>query len=97
MATAQLDSAALRELTSAFRGELVQPGDAGYDEHRKVWNGSIDRHPALIARCAGTDDVIARAPLRARRPACRSPSAAAATASPATRSATAASSSTWAR
>ncbi len=58
MATAQLDSAALRELTSAFRGELVQPGDAGYDEHRKVWNGSIDRHPALIARCAGTEDVI---------------------------------------
>jgi FAD/FMN-containing dehydrogenase len=59
MATAQLDSAALRELTSAFRGELVQPGDAGYDAQRKVWNGSIDRHPALIARCSGDDDVAA--------------------------------------
>ena len=59
MATAQLDSAALRELTGAFSGDLIQPGDGGYDEHRKVWNGSIDRHPALIARCAGTDDVIA--------------------------------------
>ena len=58
MATAQLDPAAVKELTASFQGELVQPGDAGYDEHRKVWNGSIDRHPALIARCAGTDDVI---------------------------------------
>ena len=58
MATAQLDSAALRELTGAFSGDLIQPGDGGYDEHRKVWNGSIDRHPALIARCAGTGDVI---------------------------------------
>ncbi len=58
MATAQLDPAAVKELTASFQGELVQPGDAGYDEHRKVWNGSIDRHPALIARCAGTEDVI---------------------------------------
>jgi len=53
-----VDSAALRELTGAFSGDLIQPEDAGYDEHRKVWNGSIDRHPALIARCTGTDDVI---------------------------------------
>ena len=59
MATAQLDPGALRELTGSFRGDLIQPADAGYDEHRKVWNGSIDRHPALIARCSGTDDVIA--------------------------------------
>jgi FAD/FMN-containing dehydrogenase len=59
MATAQHDPSALRELTGSFRGQLVQPGDATYDEHRKVWNGSIDRRPAVIARCAGTDDVIA--------------------------------------
>jgi FAD/FMN-containing dehydrogenase len=59
MATAQLDPSALRDLTGSFKGELIQPGDSGYDEHRKVWNGSIDRHPALIARCSGTDDVIA--------------------------------------
>ena len=58
MATAQLDPAALREFQRGFRGELIEPADTGYDEHRKVWNGSIDRHPALIARCAGTDDVI---------------------------------------
>ena len=59
MATAQLDPAALSDLARTFRGELIQPVDATYDEHRKVWNGSIDRHPALIARCAGAEDVIA--------------------------------------
>ena len=31
----------------------------GYDEVRKVWNGMIDKHPALIARCTGTADVVA--------------------------------------
>ena len=59
MATVGLDPAALRELRAGFQGDLVEPGDGGYDEHRRVWNGSIDRHPALIARCAGTADVIA--------------------------------------
>jgi FAD binding domain/Berberine and berberine like len=54
----KLDETAVRELEGAFRGELVRPGDTTYDEHRKVWNGSIDRCPALIARCAGVADVI---------------------------------------
>ena len=54
----KLDEAALRELEAAFLGQLVRPRDPGYDEHRKVWNGSIDRSPALIARCAGVADVI---------------------------------------
>ncbi len=53
----ELDEAAIRELEASFRGELVRPADAGYDVHRKVWNGSIDRYPALIARCAGVADV----------------------------------------
>jgi FAD/FMN-containing dehydrogenase len=57
--TVVLDEAAVDELKSAFRGELIRPGDTSYDEHRKVWNGSIDRRPALIARCAGVADVIA--------------------------------------
>lgn len=54
-----LFEAALRELEGPFRGQLVTPEDPSYDEHRKVWNGSIDRSPALIARCGGVADVIA--------------------------------------
>ncbi|MDQ4040219.1 MAG: FAD-binding oxidoreductase [Actinomycetota bacterium] len=46
-------------LAESFRGELVGPDHPGYDEHRKVWNGSIDRRPALIARCTGVADVVA--------------------------------------
>jgi FAD/FMN-containing dehydrogenase len=55
----KLDEAALRDLEASFRGELVRPQSPTYDEHRKVWNGSIDRAPALIARCTGVADVIA--------------------------------------
>jgi FAD/FMN-containing dehydrogenase len=55
----ELDDHAMRELARGFTGQLVRPGDAAYDEHRKVWNGSIDRFPALIARCANQADVIA--------------------------------------
>ena len=51
--------AALAQLRASFRGEVVGPGDAGYDEHRKVWNGSIDRRPSVIARCTGVADVRA--------------------------------------
>jgi FAD/FMN-containing dehydrogenase len=55
----QIDEAALGELSGSFRGQLVDPEDPTYDEHRRIWNGSIDRHPALIARCAGVADVMA--------------------------------------
>jgi FAD binding domain/Berberine and berberine like len=48
----------LTALPGSFRGELVRPGDPTYDEHRKVWNGSIDRSPAAIARCADTQEVV---------------------------------------
>src|SRR5512134_1864001 len=59
MGTIELDGAAVRELGASFAGALVRPGDSAYDEHRKVWNGSIDRCPALIARCTGVADVRA--------------------------------------
>ncbi len=55
--TAVADALELDE--AAFRGDVVRPGDPGYDLHRKVWNGSFDRRPALIVRCAGVSDVIA--------------------------------------
>src|SRR6266542_1383605 len=58
-ADTKLDETALTALAGSFRGQLVGPRDPGYDEHRKIWNGSIDRSPALIARCAGVADVIA--------------------------------------
>jgi len=44
---------------AAFRGELIEPGHAGYDDARAVYNGMIDRHPRLIARCVDAADVIA--------------------------------------
>ncbi len=46
------------ELRQRFRGALLRPGEEGYDEARRIWNGAIDRRPALIARCAGADDVV---------------------------------------
>jgi FAD/FMN-containing dehydrogenase len=53
------DGAAFREFENGFAGQLVRSLDPSYDEHRKVWNGSVDRHPALIARCTGVEDVSA--------------------------------------
>jgi FAD/FMN-containing dehydrogenase len=47
------------ELASRLRGQLLQPGDAVYDEARGVWNGMIDRRPSLIARCRNAADVVA--------------------------------------
>src|SRR5438445_4476368 len=47
------------ELRSGFTGQLLEPDDVGYEEARKLWNGLIDRRPALIARCTTEDDVAA--------------------------------------
>src|SRR5438045_5270569 len=54
--TNDLDASALKV---SLRGELIQPADDGYEAARKVYNGMIDKHPALIARCADAADVIA--------------------------------------
>jgi FAD/FMN-containing dehydrogenase len=54
----KLDETLLGALAEKFRGQLIRPDNPTYDEARRVWNGSIDRYPALIARCAGVADVI---------------------------------------
>ena len=57
--TTPIDDESVDSLKASFRGELIRPTDIGYDEHRKVWNGSIDRRPGLIARCTSVNDVLA--------------------------------------
>jgi hypothetical protein len=53
-----IEEAAIEELKVGFLGRLLRPGDDAYESARKLWNGMFDRRPALIARCAGTADVI---------------------------------------
>jgi hypothetical protein len=55
-ATTSRKVGALRE---AMAGPVLEPGDAGFDEARSLWNGEFDRHPAVIARCVSSDDVVA--------------------------------------
>jgi FAD/FMN-containing dehydrogenase len=56
---ATLEGSKIESFRSSLRGNLILPDDAAYDQARKVWNGMIDKRPALIARCAGVEDVIA--------------------------------------
>lgn len=49
--------AALKELQKSLRGALLLPGNAQYDDARRVWNGMIDKRPGLIVRCTGAADV----------------------------------------
>jgi FAD/FMN-containing dehydrogenase len=51
-------ASAVQQLQSRFHGELLAPGDEGYDAARTVFNAMIDRRPALIARCTNPEDVI---------------------------------------
>jgi FAD/FMN-containing dehydrogenase len=52
-------TASLTHQIRGFAGDVLAPGDAGYDDARALHNAAIDRHPALIARCAGPHDVAA--------------------------------------
>jgi FAD/FMN-containing dehydrogenase len=54
-----LDESSTAGLQSNLRGHLIRPTDPGYEEARRVYNGMIDKHPALIARCLDAADVIA--------------------------------------
>jgi FAD/FMN-containing dehydrogenase len=53
-----LSLADIEGLAAGLRGRLILPGQAGYDDARRVWNAMIDRRPALIARCASPSDVM---------------------------------------
>jgi FAD/FMN-containing dehydrogenase len=58
MTTGPSIAKAAAELARNFSGQLLRPGDAGYDEARQVHNGLIDKRPALVARCRGVADVV---------------------------------------
>jgi hypothetical protein len=55
---AALDKATIDAFRRGFCGQVLLPGDTGYDSARRIWNASIDKHPGLIARCSGAADVV---------------------------------------
>ncbi len=59
MSQTAIDTATVETLRARIRGPVIGPEDPGYDEARRVWNGRIDRRPALIASCNSTADVVA--------------------------------------
>jgi FAD/FMN-containing dehydrogenase len=55
----ELGEQTIQSFAASLRGQLIRPADPAYDDARRIWNGMIDRYPALIARCTGVADVIA--------------------------------------
>jgi FAD/FMN-containing dehydrogenase len=53
-----VDKALIEAFQNHFQGQVILPGDAGYDKARRIWNASIDKHPGLIARCSGVVDTV---------------------------------------
>ena len=53
-----IEQSKIDELKTALRGDLILPGEPGYDEARTIWNGMIDRRPSLVVRCRGVADVV---------------------------------------
>jgi FAD/FMN-containing dehydrogenase len=53
-----LDTEATEAFVQGLRGAALRPGDEGYDDARAIWNGLIDRRPALIVQCTGAADVV---------------------------------------
>jgi len=54
----RVDNEALQAFAAQMRGPVLGPDDAAYEDARKIWNGLIDRRPALIAQCSGAADVV---------------------------------------
>ncbi|OMI35795.1 hypothetical protein [Streptomyces sparsogenes] len=61
------ERALVERLRSSLRGEVIDRSHPGYDEARAVWNGLIERRPSVIARCAGTADVVEAVAAATRR------------------------------
>ena len=55
----RLDPRSVRTLRAQVHGTLIGPHDESYEQARKVWNGMIDKRPALILRAADVDDIVA--------------------------------------
>src|SRR2546428_13270699 len=53
-----IEESSIEQFKLGLRGKLLRPGDDDYDSSRRIFNAMIDKHPALIARCAGVADVI---------------------------------------
>ena len=58
LAQSTLQESVVNDFKASLQGPLLCPGDAGYDDARPIWNGMIDKRPALIARCRGVADII---------------------------------------
>ncbi len=59
MFSTSINPKALQNFKASLHGDVIGSNDEGYENARRVWNGRIDRHPALIVRCADVSDVIA--------------------------------------
>lgn len=54
----KIPQADLDDFRASLQGQVIRPEDADYDDARRAWNGMIDKHPALIARCLSAEDVV---------------------------------------
>ncbi len=59
MITSAIEQTDVSRLKSALRGQVIEPGDAAYDQARTIYNAMIDRRPQMIVRCEDTADVVA--------------------------------------
>lgn len=56
--TTRIATDVIEEFEAQIQGQLIRPEDNSYDDARSIWNAMIDKHPALIAQCSGTADVV---------------------------------------
>ena len=58
LAHSVLPDSVISDFKASLQGRMMDPGDPDYDDARHIWNGMIDKRPALIARCRGVADII---------------------------------------